>query len=75
LDRPLGAIAGVEAYQTLFMEMTRDNLDFAASLASMRSPLEIIDVAAKFAGRRIGMYGRFSRTVVDIAAGRQAPTT
>jgi hypothetical protein len=75
LDRPLRAIAGVEAYQTLFMEMTRDNLDFAASLASMRSPLEIIDVAAKFAGRRIGMYGRFSRTVVDIAAGRQAPTT
>lgn len=75
LDRPFRAIPGVEAYQTLFMEMTRDNLDFAASLASMRSPLEIIDVAAKFAGRRIGMYGRFSRTVVDIAAGRQAPTT
>jgi hypothetical protein len=69
---PLGAIAGIEAYQTLFMEMTRDNLDFAASLASMRSPLDILDVATKFAGRQIGMYGKFSRAVVDIAAGRQA---
>jgi hypothetical protein len=56
------------------MEMARDNLDFAASLASMRSPLDIIDVATKFAGRQIGMYGRFSKAVVDIAAGRQAPS-
>jgi hypothetical protein len=68
---PLGAIAGIEACQTLFMEMTRDNLDFAASLASMRSPLDIIDVATKFAGSQIGMYGRFSKAFVDITAGRQ----
>jgi hypothetical protein len=63
----------MEACETLFMEMTRDNLDFAASLASMRSPLEILGVATKFAGRRIGMYGRFSKAVADIAAGRQGP--
>jgi hypothetical protein len=75
LDKPLGAIAGIEACQTLFMEMTRDNLDFAASFAAMRSPLDILDVATKFAGRRIGLYGRFSKAVVDIAAGRQAPMT
>jgi hypothetical protein len=73
MDRPLGTIAGIEAYQMLLMEMTRDNLDFAASLAAMRSPLDILDVATKFAGRRIGMYGRFSRAVVDMAAGRQSP--
>ena len=70
IDRPLGAIAGIEACQTLLMEMTRDNLDFAASVATMRSPLDMLDVATKFAGRRIGMYGRFSRAVVEIAAGR-----
>src|SRR6185437_8157784 len=56
------AIAGMEACQTLFLEMTLDNLDFVASLASMRSPLEILVVATKFAGRRIGTYGRFSKT-------------
>lgn len=75
LAGPLGAIAGIEACQTLFMEMTRDHLDFAASLASMRSPLEILDLATKFAGKQVGMYGRFSRTVFDIAARRQAPMT
>jgi hypothetical protein len=69
----LGAITGIEAYQTLFMEMTRDNLDFATSLAAVRSPLDILDVATKFAGRRIGMYGRFSKAFVEIAAGRQSP--
>jgi hypothetical protein len=73
LAGPLGAMASVEACRTLFMEMARDNLDFAANLAAMRSPLDIIDVAAKFAGSQIGMYGRFSKAVVDIAAGRQAP--
>jgi len=75
MDGPRRAVAGMEACQTLLMEMARDNLDFAASLASMRSPLDIIDVATKFAGRRIGMYGRFSKTVADIAAGRQASMT
>ena len=73
LNGPLGAIAGIEACQTLLMEMTRDNLDFAASLAAMRSPLDILDVATTFAGRQIGIYGRFSKAVVDIAGGRQAP--
>jgi hypothetical protein len=75
MDGPRRAIAGMEAWQTLFMEMTRDNLDFAASLASIRSPLEILGVATKFAGRRIGMYGRFSKAVADIAAGRRGPMT
>jgi hypothetical protein len=75
MDGPRRAMAGMEACQTLFMEMTRDNLDFAASLASMRSPLDIVDVATKFAGRRIGMYGRFSKAVADIASGRRAPMT
>ncbi|WP_316234620.1 hypothetical protein [Bradyrhizobium sp. SZCCHNR1020] len=74
LNGPLGAIAGIEACQALFMEITRDNLNFAASLAATRSPLDILDVATKFAGRQIGMYGRLSRAVVNIAAGRQAPT-
>ena len=68
---PLRAIAGMEACQQLLMEMTRDNLDLAASLASMRSPLDMIDVATKFAGRQVGMYGRFSKAVADIATGRQ----
>jgi hypothetical protein len=72
IDGPRWATAGMEACQTLFMEMTLDNLDFAASLASMRSPVDVLRVATKFAGRRIGMYGRFSKAVADIAAGREA---
>lgn len=75
MNRPLGPVAGIEAYRTLLMEMTRDNLDFAARLAAMRSPFEIVDVATTFAGKQIGLYGRFSKAVVDIATGRQAPTT
>jgi hypothetical protein len=66
------AIAGIEACQTLFLEATLGNLNFAASLASMRSPFEILGVATKFAVGRIGMYGKFSKAVADIAAGRQA---
>jgi hypothetical protein len=63
----------MEACQTLFMEMARDNLDFAASLASIRSPLDILGVVTSFASRRIGMYSRFSNAITDIVAGRQAP--
>jgi hypothetical protein len=75
MNRPIGAAAGIEAYRTLLMEMAQDNLDFAARLASMRSPFEIVDVATTFAGKQIGLYGRFSKAVVDIATGRQPPTT
>ena len=64
-------MAGMEACQKLFMEMTQDHLDFVAGLASTRSPLDFLDIATKFAGRQVGMYGRFSKAVVDIAAGRQ----
>jgi hypothetical protein len=73
MDGPRRAITGMEACQLLFMEMTRDNLDFAASLAAMRSPLDMLGVASEFASRRIGMYGRFSKAIADIAGGRQAP--
>lgn len=72
IDGPRRAMTGMDACQTLFMEMTRDNLDFAASLASMRSPLEILGAATTFAGKRIDMYGRFSKAVADIAAGRRS---
>ncbi len=70
LDRPRRTMTGMDAWQTLFREMTRDNLDFAASLATVRSPLDVIGAATTFAGRRIDMYGRFSKAVADIAAGR-----
>jgi len=75
MDGPRQAMAGMDACQTLFMEMTRDNLDFAASLASMRSPLEILGAATTFAGKRMDMYGRFSKAVADIAAGRRGSMT
>jgi len=74
MDAPRRAIAGMDACQTLLMEMTRDNLDFAASLASMRSPLDILGAATMLAGRRMDMYGRFSKAVTDIAAGRRDAT-
>jgi len=75
MDAPRRAIAGMDACQTLFMEMTRDNLDFAASLASMRSPFDILGAATMLAGRRMDMYGRFSKAVTDIAAGRRDSMT
>ena len=69
MARPRRAMAGMDAWQTLFREMARDNLDFAASLATMRTPLDVIGAATTFAGKRIDMYGRFSKAVADIAAG------
>jgi hypothetical protein len=68
-----GAITSIEACRNLFMEMTQDNLDFAAGLVAMRSPLDILDVATRFTGRQMAIYDRFSRTVADIAGGRRAP--
>jgi hypothetical protein len=70
IDGPRPAITGMDACQALFMEMARDNLDFAASLASMRSPFDIFGAATMLAGKRMDMYGRFSKVVTDIAAGR-----
>jgi len=69
-DGPRRAMTGMNAWQTLFREMTRDNLDFAASLATVRTPFDVIGAATTFAGKRIDMYGRFSKAVADIAAGR-----
>ncbi|BAM91605.1 hypothetical protein S58_56280 [Bradyrhizobium oligotrophicum S58] len=69
-DGPRPAIAGLEACQALLTEIARDNLDFAARLASMRSPLEIVGIATEFASSQIGTYGRFSKAVADIASGR-----
>ncbi|MFC5320368.1 hypothetical protein [Bradyrhizobium oligotrophicum] len=66
---PPPALAGMEACQTLLMEMTRDNLDLAASLATIRSPLGMFGVATNFAGRQIDIYRRFTKAVVEIAAG------
>jgi len=67
-DKARRTIVGIEAYQTLFVEMTRDNLDLAASLASMRSPVEFLSIATKFAGRQMDLYGKFTKAVADIAA-------
>jgi hypothetical protein len=75
MDGRRRATAGMEACQTLIMEMTRDNLDFAARLASMRSPLDMLGAATDFAGKRMAMYGRFSKAFADIAAGRRPPKT
>jgi hypothetical protein len=75
MDGPKRAIAGIEACQTLFIDMTRNNVDFAASLAVMRSPLEFIDIATTFVTRRTKMYERFSEAIADIAAGRKSRNT
>ncbi|MGJ4946491.1 hypothetical protein ACQR1W_38455 [Bradyrhizobium sp. HKCCYLS1011] len=62
------AIVGMKACQTLLVEMRRDNLDLVANIAAMRSPLEILDVSTKFASNLMGTYGRFWKTLADIAA-------
>ena len=66
---PPPALAGLEACQSLLMEMARDNLDLAASLPTMRSPFSMFGVATTFAGRQIDIYRRFTKAVVEIAAG------
>ena len=68
--------ANVPAYQAKLLEMAQANLTFAFEfsqrLATIRSPLEFLNVIAEFTSKRIAMFGKFSKEMAELSAKRSA---
>ena len=56
--------ANVRAYQAKLLELTQANMqfafEFAAKLAAIKSPIEILAVIVEFTSNRIAMFQKFS---------------
>jgi hypothetical protein len=44
--------------------------EFGERLAAIRSPLEIFGVVAEFTGKRIAMFGKYSKEMAELPIGR-----
>ena len=70
------ATANVRAYQAMLLEMAQANmtfaLEFSRRLATIRSPLEFLNVIAEFASERIAMFGKYSKEMAELSAKRSA---
>jgi Phasin protein len=68
--------ANVRAYQTKLLEMAQANLTFAFEfsqrLATIRSPLEFLNVITEFTSKRIAMFGKYSKEMADLSVKRSA---
>ncbi len=62
------------AYQEKLLEMAHANMrfafEFAQRLATMRSPVEFPGVIFEFTGKRIAMFGNYSREMAELTAKR-----
>jgi Phasin protein len=70
------ATANVRAYQAKLMEMAQAYMTFAFEfsqrLATVRSPVEFLNVIAEFTSKRIGMFGKYSIEMAELSAKRSA---
>jgi len=70
------AAANVRAYQAKLLELAQANMAFAFEfgqrLATIRSPLEFLNVIAEFTSKRIAMFGKCSKEIAQLAAKRSA---
>ena len=68
------ATANVRAYQAKLLEMAQANMTFAFEfsqrLATIRSPLEFLNVIAEFTSKRIAMFGKYSKEMAELSAKR-----
>jgi hypothetical protein len=68
------ATANVQACQAKFLEMAQANVqfafEFAQKLATIRSPFEILSVIAEFTGKRIAMFGKYSKEMAELSTNR-----
>ncbi len=68
--------ANVRAYRAILLEMAQANmtfaLEFSRRLATIRSPLEFLNVIAEFASERIAMFGKYSKEMAELSAKRSA---
>ena len=62
--------ANVRAYQAKLLELTQANMqsafEFAAKLAAIRSPVEILGVIVEFTNKRIAMFQKFSIEMAEL---------
>src|SRR6478672_2719382 len=70
------ATANVRAYQAKLLEMAQANMTFAFEfserLATIRSPLEFLNVVAEFTSKRIAMFGKYSKEMAELSVKRSA---
>ena len=70
------ATANVRAYQAKLLEMAQANMTFAFEfsqrLATIRSPLEFLNVIAEFTSKRIAMFGKYSKEMAELSVKRSA---
>jgi hypothetical protein len=70
------ATANVRAYQAKLLEMAQANMTFAFEfsqrLATIRSPLEFLNVIAEFTSKRIAMFGKYSKEMAQLGVKRSA---
>ena len=70
------ATANVRAYQATLLEMAQANMKFAFEfslrLATIRSPLEFLNVITEFTSKRIAMFGKYSKEMADLSVKRSA---
>ena len=68
------ATASVRAYQAKLLEMAQANMTFAFEfsqrLATIRSPLEFLNVIAEFTSKRIAIFGKYSKEMVELSVKR-----
>ena len=66
------ATANVRAYHAKLLEMAQANMTFAFEfsqrLATIRSPLEFLNVIAEFTSKRIAMFGKYSKEMAELSA-------
>ena len=70
------ATANVQAYQAKLLEMAQADMQFAFEfpqrLATIRSPFELLSVIAEFTGKRIAMFGKYSKEMAELSTKRTA---
>ena len=66
--------ANVRAYQAKLLELTQANMqfafEFAAKLAAIKSPIEILGVIVEFTSNRIAMFQKFSIEMAELGTKR-----
>ena len=69
------ATANVRAYQAKLLEMAQANMTFAFEfsrrLATIRSPLEFLNVIAEFASERIAMFRQHSKEMAELLSAKR----
>jgi len=68
------ATANVRAYQAKLAEVAQANvqfaLEYAQRLATIRSPVEILNVIAEFTSKRIAMFQKYSIEMAELSTKR-----